>query len=204
MILLTYCLISLVLQAKDKLISHLRKTIQLSTSNEVIVKNSFKVKRLEKKEVLLFTGEISSHMQFIAEGCLRTYYMDEEAKEHIVQFGIEGWWVNDLYSYLSQTPAKQFVQALEQSTILQIHRDTLNNLYDEIPAIERFFRLKFEKAYVAFQYRTIDAMAKPAEERYLEFRKNHRDIEQRVPQYMIASYLGITPEFLSVLRKNLK
>lgn len=188
----------------DRLIKHLRDTITLNEEEAVIVKNSFKEKRLEKKEVLLFTGEVSSHMQFIADGCLRAYYMDDEAKEHIVQFGIEGWWVNDLYSYLTQTPAKQFVQALEKSTVLQIHRDTLNKLYDEVPAIERFFRLKFEKAYVAFQERTINAMAKPAEERYLEFRMKYRNIEQRVPQYMIASYLGITPEFLSSLRRNLR
>jgi CRP-like cAMP-binding protein len=194
----------LILQAKDKLIAHLRKIITLTNEEAVIVGNSFKERLLEKKEVLLFAGEISSHMQFIAEGCLRAYYMDVEAKEHIVQFGIEGWWVNDLYSYLTKTPAKQFVQALEKSTVLQIHRDTLNNLYDEVPAIERFFRLKFEKAYVAFQERTINAMAKTAEDRYLEFRSKYRDIEQRVPQYMVASYLGITPEFLSALRKNLR
>lgn len=194
----------MILQAKDKLIAHLRGIIQLSPNDEVIVRNSFKEICLEKKEVLLFIGETSSHMQFIAEGCLRAYYMDEEAKEHIVQFGVEGWWVNDLYSYLTNTPAKQFVQALEKSTVLQIHRDTLNILYNEVPAIERFFRLKFEKAYVAFQERTIDAMAKTADERYLEFRTKYRDIEQRVPQYMVASYLGITPEFLSALRKNLK
>lgn len=143
-------------------------------------------------------------MQFIAEGCLRAYYMDEEAKEHIVQFGIEGWWVNDLYSYLAKTPAKQFLQALEKSTVLQINRDTLNILYKEVPAIERFFRLKFEKAYVAFQERTLDVMSKTAEERYLEFRTKYRDIEQRVPQYMVASYLGITPEFLSSLRKKMR
>lgn len=192
------------MQIKEKLIEHLRQTITLTNEEAVIVCNSFKERHLEKKEVLLFAGEISSHMQFIAKGCLRAYYMDEEAKEHIVQFGIEGWWVNDLYSYLTQTPAKQFVQALEKSTVQQIHRDTLNILYNKVPAIERFFRLKFEKAYVAFQERTIDALAKTAEERYLEFRTKYRDIEQRVPQYMVASYLGITPEFLSALRKNLR
>lgn len=154
--------------------------------------------------MLLFPGEVSSHMRFIANGCLRAYYMDEMAKEHVVQFGIEGWWVNDLYSYLTQTPAKQFVQALEPTTILQIHRDSLNKLYDQVPAIERFYRLKFEKAYISLQDRTINSMSKTAEERYLEFRTKYRGIEQRVPQYMIASYLGITPEFLSALRKNLK
>lgn len=192
------------MEPKEKLLEHLRETIVLSSSEERTVLDSFKELRLKKKEVLLFAGDVSSHMQFIAAGCLRAYYVDEAAKEHVVQFGIEGWWVNDLYSYLTQTPAKQFVQALEPSVVLQIHRDTLHELYDKVPAMERFYRLKFEKAYVSLQDRTLNAMSKSAEERYLEFRSKYRNIEQRVPQYMVASYLGITPEFLSALRKKLK
>ncbi|WP_036385329.1 Crp/Fnr family transcriptional regulator [Muricauda sp. MAR_2010_75] len=192
------------MEPKEKLLEHLRETIVLSSSEETTVLDSFKELRLKKKEILLFTGDVSSHMQFIAEGCLRAYYMDETAKEHVVQFGIEGWWVNDLYSYLTQTPAKQFVQALEPTVVLQIHRDALHELYDKVPAMERFYRLKFEKAYVSLQDRTLNAMSKSAEERYLEFRSKYRNIEQRVPQYMVASYLGITPEFLSALRKKLK
>tara|TARA_R110000764_G_scaffold240105_1_gene343255 strand:+ start:343722 stop:344300 length:579 start_codon:yes stop_codon:yes gene_type:complete len=192
------------LDAKEILLSHLRETIDLTPEEESIVCDSYIETHLKKKEVLLFAGEISNHMRFIAAGSLRAYHMDEEAKEHIVQFGIEGWWVNDLYSYLTETPAKQFVQAIEPSIVLQIHRDTLNQLYEKVPAIERFYRLKFEKAYVALQDRTINSMSKSAEERYLEFRSKYRSIEQRVPQYMIASYLGITPEFLSALRKKIK
>lgn len=192
------------MEPKEKLLEHLRESVVLTTSEATVVLDSFKERKLKKKEILLFTGDVSSHMQFISDGCLRAYYMDEAAKEHVVQFGVEGWWVNDLYSYLTQTPAKQFVQALEPTIVLQIHRDALQGLYDEIPAMERFFRLKFEKAYVSLQDRTINAMSKSAEERYLEFRSKYRDIEQRVPQYMVASYLGMTPEFLSALRKNLK
>ncbi len=192
------------MELKEKLLEHLRETVVLTTSEAITVLDSFKERRLKKKEILLFAGDVSSHMQFIAEGCLRAYYMDEAAKEHVVQFGIEGWWVNDLYSYLTQTPAKQFVQALEPTVVLQIHRDALQELYDKVPAMERFYRLKFEKAYVSLQDRTINAMSKSAEERYLEFRFKYRYIEQRVPQYMVASYLGITPEFLSALRKKLK
>ncbi|MDO5980973.1 Crp/Fnr family transcriptional regulator [Flavivirga spongiicola] len=186
----------------EKLILHLKEYINLTNEEVILISKSFKVKKLKKKEVLLFAGDISSNMQYIAEGCFRCYYMDNEAKEHIIQFGIEGWWVNDLYSYLTQTPAKQFVQALEDATVIQIHRESLNRLYDQIPTIERFFRLKFEKAYVALQDRTIKSMSKTAEERYYDFCLKYRDIEQRVPQYMIASYLGITPEFLSALRKK--
>ncbi|WP_196894874.1 Crp/Fnr family transcriptional regulator [Aureivirga marina] len=188
---------------KDVLILHFQETISLKENEISLVKNHFKIKELKKKEILIFPGDVSNHMQFIYKGCLRNYYMDQEAKEHILQFGIENWWVNDLYSYLTKTPSKQFVQAIEKSIILQIHRDSLNELFDQIPAIERFFRLKFEKAYVSLQDRTINTLSKTAEERYLEFRSQYRDIEQRVPQYMIASYLGITPEFLSAMRKKI-
>jgi len=186
----------------DKLIIHFRKSITLTDSEVKIVGGCFTIVELKKKEILLFVGDRSSHMRFISDGCLRSYYTDEEAKEHIIQFGIEDWWINDLYSYLTSTPAKQFIQAIEHSTVLQIHKDKLNELYNSVPAIERFFRFKFEKAYVSLQERTIDSMSKTAEERYTEFRSTHRNIEQRVPQYMVAAYLGITPEFLSKLRKN--
>jgi len=186
----------------EKLITHIRKSVLLTDEQAKTMTASFVTKHLKKKEILLFAGEQSSHMRFISEGCLRSYYMDQEAKEHIIQFGIEDWWINDLYSYLTFTPAKQFIQALEDSVVLQIHRDKLNELFNSIPALERFFRFKFEKAYVALQERTINTMSKTAENRYLEFRAKYRDIEQRVPQYMVASYLGITPEFLSALRKK--
>ena len=186
----------------DKLIVHFRNSITLTDGEAEIVGGYFTIEELKKKEILLFLGVHSSHMRFILEGCLRSYYMDGEAKEHVIQFGIEDWWINDLYSYLTNTPAKQFIQAIENSKVLQIHKDKLNELYNSVPAIERFFRFKFEKAYVSLQERTINTMSKTAEERYIKFRSKYRDIEQRVPQYMVASYLGITPEFLSSLRKK--
>ena len=187
----------------EKLIAHLRKSISLTEDETKIISDSFSLVKLKKKEILLFAGDHSSHMRFISEGCLRSYYMDQDAKEHIIQFGIEDWWINDLYGYLTNTPSKQFIQAIEPSTVLQVHKDRLNELFDSVPALERFFRLKFQKAYVSLQERTINTMSKTAEERYIEFRSKYRDIEQRIPQYMIASYLGITPEFLSSLRKKI-
>lgn len=187
----------------DTLITHFRKSVRLTNDEVEIVSEYFSLVKLKKKEILLFVGEHSSHMRFISDGCLRSYYMDENGKEHITQFGIENWWINDLYSYLSNTASQQFIQAIEYSTVLQIHKDELNDLYDRVPAIERFFRLKFENAYVSLQERMVYNMSRTAEERYIEFRSKYRAIEQRVPQYMVASYLGITPEFLSKLRKNI-
>ena len=187
----------------NKLIAHFRNSIVLTDNEADLIRIHFKKVELKKKEILLFAGDHSSHMRFIASGCLRSYYMDEEAREHIIQIGIEDWWINDLYSYLTNTPAKQFIQAIDDSVVLQIHKNDLNSLFISVPALERFFRFKFEKAYVALQERTINTMSKTAEERYIEFRSKYRHIEQRIPQYMVASYLGITPEHLSTIRKNL-
>lgn len=187
---------------KQKLIDHFRKEVSLNPDEERLLLESFTENKINKKETVLFKGDVSKYMRFIVQGCLRAYYIDVDGKEHNIQFGIEGWWINDLYSYLTQTPAKQFIQAIENSIILQIHRDKLNELFDKSHSIERFFRYKFERAYVAIQDRTINSLSKTAEERYREFCQTHRNIEQRIPQYMLASYLGITPEFLSKLRSN--
>lgn len=182
------------------LLAAIRELVPLTDTDEACIVEAFKPRTLKKKEILLHAGEVSMHMRFIAKGCVRSYYLNDKAQEHILQFGIEGWWVNDLISYLTQTPATHFVQAIEPSTVLQIHRDTLEKLFGQVPILERFFRLKIQGGYVALQERTVQAMSRPAEERYQAFRKRYREIEQRVPQYMVASYLGITPEFLSALR----
>lgn len=186
----------------DFLISHFNQKVKLNEAEKELLIRNFVPTEFSKGEIILFQGEVSSHMRFIVEGCLKTYYLDEKTKEHVVHFGIEGWWVNDLYSYFTGTPATLFIEALENGIILQIHRDTLERLFEESQQIERFFRLKFQSAYVAFQDRTININSQPAEQRYKEFCEKYRDIEQRVPQYQLASYLGITPEFLSRLRKR--
>lgn len=187
----------------EMLANHISELVPLTDEDNSIIRDVFEKRELRKKEILLFKGDVSRHMRFIANGCLRAYNIDEKGQEHILQFGLEGWWVNDLYSYLTETPAKFFVQAVEKSVVLQIHKDTLEQLFDRSPRIERFFRLKFQNAYVALQDRTVHALSKPAEERYADFRKTYPEIEQRVPQYMIASYLGITPEFLSSIRNKI-
>jgi len=118
-------------------------------------------------------------------------------------FGIKGWWINDLYAYLTQKPATYFIQAISDSIVLQIHRDQLNLLFDEIHMMDRFFRIKTQNGYVALQERAINSMSQSASERYFNFVSGYREMEQQIPQYMLASYLGITPEHLSTLRKNL-
>tara|TARA_R110002096_G_scaffold58749_1_gene147761 strand:+ start:2581 stop:3165 length:585 start_codon:yes stop_codon:yes gene_type:complete len=187
----------------NTLIHNIKEIVPLKEEDILLIENAFIPVQLKKKQFLLQKGESSNHMRFVAEGCLKLYRIDDTGKEHILQFGIKGWWVNDLYAYLTQKPATFFIQAIANSTVLQVHRDQLNKLYDKIHMMDRFFRIKTQNGYVALQERTINSMSQTAYERYFDFIRRYRDMEQQIPQYMIASYLGITPEHLSALRKNL-
>ena len=187
----------------EALIQNISKTVPLSEQEVSLIERSFKPIHLRKKQFLLQKDAPSNHMRFIAEGCVKLYKIDETGKEHILQFGIKGWWINDLYAYLTQKPATYFIQAISDSIVLQIHKDQLNLLFDEIHMMDRFFRIKTQNGYVALQERAINSMSESASERYFNFVSRYREMEQQIPQYMLASYLGITPEHLSTLRKNL-
>lgn len=185
------------------LIADVRQTVGIPDSRMETFLNPFEPVHLVRRQLYLETGEHSNHMRFVARGCLRAFYTDKKGDEYTIQFGIKGWWINDLYSYLSHKPATLNIQAVLPSTVLQIHREQLELLFDRIPAVERFFRLKIQRAYVALQERTVGNMSQSLEERYLNFINTYREIEQNVPQYMVASYLGATPEHLSKVRKEL-
>ena len=184
------------------LIDHIKQKVTLTDEQIKEISSIVTFKLLEKKEYLIQPEEVSVHMNFIINGCMRSFYVDENAQEHTLQLGIEEWWVNDLYSYLSGNKSRMYVQALEKTLLIRLPKNELEKLYIKIPEISTFFRLKIQSAYVAVQERIIDSMSDDAYERYDNFRKSYRDIEQRVPQYIIASYLGVTPEFLSYLRKK--
>ncbi|WP_421754890.1 Crp/Fnr family transcriptional regulator [Croceimicrobium sp.] len=186
----------------EKLIAHIQDLSPVSDEEIGLIQKAFQEKKLAKKEFILKAGDVSQHMRFIDSGALRTYYLDEEGKEFVQSFGIEGWWLNDLYSYLSQSPATQFIQATEPSVIFQIHRDRLEELFKEVPSMERFFRIKMQSAYQAAQHKNLQVKIESAEERYADFRQRYPQLEQRFPQYMIASYLGLTPEHLSYIRRK--
>lgn len=186
----------------ELLIDHINKEVTLDASGIEKLTSVLVFKELNKKEFLIEPGETANTMNFIVQGAMRSYYLDENAQEHTLQLGIEEWWINDLYSYLSQKKSRMYVQALEKTLLIQFPRIELEKLYMEVPEISHFFRKKIQSAYVAVQERVIDSMSDDSYQRYESFRKTYRDIEQRVPQYMIASYLGVTPEFLSYLRKK--
>ena len=158
---------------------------------------------ISKKAWLLREGDVSEYEAYVVKGCLRKYCIDEDGTEIILQFAIEDWWVGDIAGLVAQTPSKVYIQALEESELLLIHRDDKERLFERVPAFERMFRLMLQRSYVVLQDRFVSTLAEPADERYLQFLEKYPGIVQRVPQHYIASYLGITPEFLSRIRARL-
>ena len=156
---------------------------------------------------MLREGDICKYESFVTRGCLKTYYLDENGFEHIIDFSIEEWWADDLYSLLTKTAsksvAKSNIKAIEDTEILQISKQNLELVYQKIPKFERFFRILFQNAYITQREQINQALAASAEERYLMFLKKKPYAEKRFTQKDIASYLGVTPQFLSVLRKKL-
>ncbi len=184
------------------LYQHINKQVALDEIAFEKLLNLFRPTNLKKGQRLIEQGSIVNHQYFVLKGCLRTYMIDSEGKEHTIQFAIENWWVSDYISYYKKVNSLMVVECLENCQLLKINVVDLNNLFDELPLVERFFRKQLENAFVAFQMRILSSLHQTAEKRYALFIKNYPDLEQRVKNYQIASYLGITPESLSRLRKQ--
>jgi CRP-like cAMP-binding protein len=186
----------------DILFQHFNKYVSLSQDEFEICKSLFRYKKFRKHQYILQNGDISRYETFILSGCTRTYEVDDNGQEHIIQFGTETWWVGDLHSFLTNSPSRLNIDCLEDTEVLQILRTEMEKLYDKVPKLERFFRLLIQKAYVASMDRIYSNLSKPAPERYQEFIQKYPLIEQRVPNHQIASYLGITPQSLSRIRSQ--
>ncbi|MBO9201288.1 MULTISPECIES: Crp/Fnr family transcriptional regulator [Niastella] len=186
----------------DLILQHVARYIQLDKNEEELFISLLQQKTIPRKGFLLRQGDVCKTENFIIKGCLRTYSIDENGVEHIVMFGMEDWWVGDLYSFLTQSPASYFIDALDETTILQISKPHLDRLYEQVPKFERFFRILLQNAFIAQQNRINQNLAYTAEQRYLEFIRRYPQLELRIPQRQIAAYLGITPVFLSMLRKK--
>lgn len=187
----------------DLILQNVAKHITLDKAETDFFISLLRGKTIKRKEYLLTPGKICKTENFIVKGCLRTYTIDENGLEHIVMFGVEDWWVGDLYSFLTQSPATFYIDALEDTELLQITKKNLDKLYERVPKFERFFRLILQNAFIAQQQRINQNLAYTAEERYLDFIKKYPKLEQRLSQKQMAAYLGITPVFLSMLRRKL-
>lgn len=185
------------------LIKYINKYVKLTAEEEELLLSRIVSRKYLKGQYVVQQGDVCKYESFVIKGCLKTFYVDNDGNEHIVMFAVENWWTADLGSFITQTPADYNVQCLENVELLQFPYEQLQELYVLIPKLERFFRIIIQKAYVASEKRIIGSFSLPAKERYLRFRGQYPQIEQRVPQYMIASYLGITKEFLSKIRSQL-
>lgn len=185
------------------LLSNIARHVSLTEEEKEVFTTLLKSKSLAAGEFLLREGDVCKYESFVVKGCLKTYYLDENGLEHIIDFSIEEWWADDLYSLLTQTPSRSNIKAIEDTDILQIVKTDLELLYKEVPKFERFFRILFQNAFITQREQINQALAASAEERYLMFIKKKPYAEKRFSQKDIASYLGVTPQFLSTLRKKL-
>ena len=160
-------------------------------------------KFVKKKTFLLQEGEICNFEAYVVKGCIRTYYIDENGFEVILQFAIEDWWVSDIASFYEQSPSRLFIETLEDCDLLTFNYETKEELLTRVPKFERMFRLMLQRNLAATQNRLINTISKTAQEKYLDFIERYPTIPQRVPQHYIAAYLGISPEFLSKVRTKM-
>jgi len=187
---------------ESKLIYYIKKWIDITEAEESVILSAFEETSIKKKKDLLVPGQFCDYVYFITKGCLRSYYVDKKGMEHIYQIRMDNNWISDLESFFSQRPSKYYIEALEDSHLLCISMDRLEQLYAEVPILERYFRILFQKAYINALERLNQSMWEPANERYEAMLKEQPDMLQRVPLVYIASYLGITPESLSRIRKK--
>ncbi len=188
---------------QEALLNYVNRIVPLSPEEEEILLSRVRTRKYLKGQFMVQQGDICSFSAFVVKGCSKTFYLDEEGNEHVVMFSIEDWWTSDLASFSTQTPSDFNVQCLENTEVVLFPYETHEQLLSEVPKLERFFRKIIERALVASQKRIVRNLSMSARDRYLYFRKQYPKIEQRVPQYLIASYLGITKEFLSKIKSQL-
>ncbi|WP_373058374.1 Crp/Fnr family transcriptional regulator [Zunongwangia sp. H14] len=177
--------------------------IHLSKQEEEEFISVLSEKKINKKQFLTRPGDKVDAEYYVVKGCLQSYYQDEAGNKHIIQLAVEDWWISDFEAFFSGKKAELYVEAIEDCLLLGLERQTLEMLYKRIPKFERFFRIKTTKAFVSLRSRILSALQKTGKQRYLDFCKDYPQIESRVPNYIIANYLGIKAESLSRIRKEI-
>lgn len=187
----------------QRFFEHLNNKVSLSQEEQDMIRNFLTPKKLRKNQYLLQEGDVCEYIAFVEKGALRAYTVDEKGKEHIIQFALEGWTISDLYSFMTREPATYNIDALEDSELVLISHQAQEEILKRLPKYETYTRLQLTGAYLAMQKRLTSIISQPVEERYKSFMAMYPDIAQRVPQHMIASYMGLTPETLSRVRRKL-
>jgi CRP-like cAMP-binding protein len=188
--------------SKDQLIKYVQNFVRLTEEEAALFVADFKEINVRKRQFIVQPNFINKERTFVVKGAFRTYTVADDGQEHTIQFAIENWWASDFNSYIYQHPATLFIVALENSTILQLEYNKEQELKKNNHKFETFFRIMAEKGLAFEHRRIIFNLTHSAEARYENFLLNYPNFIQRVPQYALASYLGMTPVFLSKIRNK--
>ena len=186
-----------------QILENISKIVTLTPQEQALFLSNVETKNYKAKTILLNAGEICKHSYFVNSGLLRSFNINDNIVEHVLQFACEGWWIGDMYSLLSQKPGNLFIEVMEDSEVVLLPKENQEKLYTEIPKLERFFRILTENSLVSNQERLMDNLSLTAEERFEKFCKKYPTLIQKVPQKQIASYIGVTPEFFSKMKSKL-
>ena len=187
----------------QSLIDYFENYLPLDEEEKSGVEEVFRERKVKRRHFILQEGDVCRYNTFVVEGCFRMFMVDDKAKEHNLQFAIENWWIGDISSFHSEEPSKLYIEALENSVILQIKKEDQLKLFVDYPKFNRIFRVFTENALVSAQRRILQNISSTAEERYLDCLQRYPHLFNRISNVQIASYLGVTPEFLSTIRKKI-
>ncbi|MBX7124369.1 MAG: Crp/Fnr family transcriptional regulator [Cyclobacteriaceae bacterium] len=191
------------LRQTDSLVRAVRKHLDLTPEEENFLRNAFQIQSVPRGEVIEASGEPTRGLMYVTSGCLMTYYTDKKGDDHVTYFATAGWWTGDLHSLTADEPSIYTTRTLVDSELLMLTNASLNQLLERYPRFERYFRIIFQNSLVSHQHRIIQNYSYTAQERYESFRERFPTLEQYVPLKYIASYLGMTPEFLSKIRRRM-
>lgn len=187
----------------QSILQNIAKHVALTIDEERLFLSKTETKQFKAKTILLSSGEIANCTYFVNSGILRSFNINDNIIEHVLHFACEGWWIGDMYSYISRKPGNLFVEVLEDAEVVMISKENHQNLYYEIPKLERFFRILAENSLITHQERLMDNLSLTAEERFEKFCAKYPTLIQKVSQKHIASYIGVTPEFFSKMKTRL-
>lgn len=187
----------------QSIIDHFQKYLPLTDAEREMILARAKQRNIKRRQMILQEGFTCRHYTYIMKGCFKMYGVDDRGVEHNIQFAAEGDWIADIGSFHSKKPSKLFIEAVEPSEIIQIEQQDLYFLYINIPKLDRIFKVIIENKYVELQNRVLQNISSTAQQRYSNFLEQYPQLASRLPNVQIASYLGITPEFLSKIRKDL-
>ena len=185
------------------ILQNIAKHVSLTPAEEQLFLSKTETKIFKAKTILLSAGELSNETYFVNSGIIRSFNINDTIIEQVLHFACEGWWIGDMYSYISQKPGNLFIEVLEDAEVVSISKENHQQLYQEIPKLERFFRILAENSLVAHQERLIDNLSLTAEERFEKMCKKYPSLINKVSQKNIASYIGVTPEFFSKMKSRL-